>query len=76
MYELKATVPPGYSGGVVLSVPGSDRDNQGNATRQGTSAVRAITDYSDVNKTSYVIPAARVQNMLDEYHAEQAKDKK
>jgi len=76
MYKLHSAVPPGYSGGVVLSVPGSDRDSAGNVTRQGTSAVRAITDYSDTDKTAYVIPAARVQSMLNDYYADQTKSKK
>jgi S1-C subfamily serine protease len=72
MYELNSTVPRGYSGGVVLSVPGSDRDTDGNVIRQGTFAVRAVTDYSDRLHKAWVIPAARVQSLVDQYRREQA----
>lgn len=71
MYQLDATVPQGYSGGVVLSVPGSARNGNG-VERLGTSAIRGITTYSDLTNKSYIIPAARVQFMLDEYRKEQA----
>lgn len=71
MYELAGTVPKGYSGGVVLSVPGSERTANG-VQRTGTSAIRGITDYSNLTNTSYIIPAARVQFMLNEYRKEQA----
>ena len=71
MYEMAATVPQGYSGGVVLSVPGSQRTANG-VERTGTSAIRGITDYSNLTHKAYVIPAARVQFMLDEYRKEQA----
>lgn len=70
MYELDATVPKGYSGGVVLSVPGSQRTSTG-VERTGSSAIRGITTYSDLSQKAYVIPAARVQFMLDEYRKEQ-----
>ena len=72
MYKLESTVPHGYSGGVVLSVPGSER-RDGKIHRTGTSAIRAITDYSDTNKTAYVIPAARVQELVDQYRKQQGK---
>ncbi len=71
IYELEATVPHGYSGGVVLSVPGSEKTSDG-ITRAGTSAIRGITVYSNLDNKSYVIPAARVQFLLDEYRKEQA----
>jgi hypothetical protein len=72
MYELNSLVPHGYSGGVVLSVPGSDQDGYGNVTRQGTSAIRAITDYSDTSHKAWVIPAARAQSLINDYRREQA----
>lgn len=76
VYELEATVPHGYSGGVVLSVPGSDKNDKG-VTRVGTSAIRGITVYSNLDRKSYIIPAARVQFLLDEYRKEQtAKNQK
>lgn len=75
MFKLEATVPHGYSGGVVLSVPGSERRSDGQVHRLGTSAIRAITDYSDTDRTAYVIPAARVQELLDQYRRDQAKKK-
>lgn len=75
MFKLESTVPHGYSGGVVLSVPGSERRGDGSVHRLGTSAIRAITDYSDINRTAWVIPAARVQELLDEYKKEQSRKK-
>lgn len=75
MYQLDSTVPQGYSGGVVLSVPGSHRTANG-VMRDGTSAIRGITDYSNLSNKAYIIPAARVQFMLDEYRKEQAGKKK
>lgn len=71
IYEMEATVPHGYSGGVVLSVPGSERTGDG-ITRIGTSAIRGITVYSNLDNKSYIVPAARVQFLLDEYRKEQA----
>lgn len=75
MFKLESTVPHGYSGGVVLSVPGSERRGDGKVHRLGTSAIRAITDYSDIKRTAYVIPAARVQELVDEYRKEQRQKK-
>jgi len=71
MYQLDSVVPKGYSGGVVLSVPGSTPDARGHMTRLGTFSVRGITDYSDTTNKAWMIPAARVQFMLDEYRKEQ-----
>jgi S1-C subfamily serine protease len=71
MFQMDATVPQGYSGGVVLSIPGSQRTANG-VERTGTSAIRGITDYSNLTNSSYIIPAARVQFMLDEYRKEQS----
>ena len=71
MYSLSSVVPQGYSGGVVLSIPGSHRNATG-VQRDGTSAIRGITDYSNLTNKAYIIPAARVQFMLDEYRKEQA----
>jgi S1-C subfamily serine protease len=67
LYRLDdATVPHGYSGGVVLSVPGSTCTSEG-VTREGTSAIRGITGYSNFTNTSYIIPAATVQSVVNEY---------
>jgi S1-C subfamily serine protease len=75
MYRMDSVVPHGYSGGVVLSVPGSERTDTG-VERLGTSAIRGITDYSNLTNKAYFIPAARVQFMLDEYRKEQVKSGK
>jgi hypothetical protein len=72
IYKGQAIAPHGYSGGVVLSVPGSDKVFNGGVHRTGTSAIRGITVYSDLEHTSYFIPAARGQYMLDEYRKQQA----
>lgn len=76
MYRMDATIPHGYSGGVLLSVPGSEREGNGEVQRTGTSAIRGITDYSNLDHKAYVIPAARVQFLMDEYRKEQAAQKK
>ncbi|MBN8662009.1 MAG: trypsin-like peptidase domain-containing protein [Candidatus Obscuribacter phosphatis] len=71
LFKVEAPIPRGYSGGVILSVPGSQKDVMtGRVTMNGESAVRGVTVYSDTNKTAYVIPAARVQFLLDEYRKE------
>lgn len=73
VFQLGATVPHGYSGGVLLSLPGSDKDSNGVVHRNGTSAIRGVTVYSDLDHKSYIIPAARVQFMLDQYLKERDK---
>ena len=75
LYEIGGAVPKGYSGGVLLSVPGSARTADG-VERLGTSAIRGITTYSNLSEKAYVVPAARVQFMLDEYKKEKALIKK
>jgi len=79
MYKLdtpEGGVPHGYSGGVVLSVPGSERDADRNIHRLGPSAVRAITDYSDLTHEAWVIPAPTVQSVINAYREEQAAARK
>jgi S1-C subfamily serine protease len=76
MLQTDATIPHGYSGGVLLSVPGSEKDSNGHVERLGTSAIRGITDYSNLEHKAYVIPADRVQHLLDEYRKEQAQKAK
>lgn len=73
LFQLDASVPHGYSGGVLLSLPGSEPDSKGVVHRTGTSAIRGVTVYSNLDNKSYIIPAARVQFMLDQYLKEQKK---
>lgn len=75
LFELESTAPQGYSGGVVLSVPGSEQNADGAVSRTGTSAIRGITTYSDLTRKTYIVPAARVQFMLDEYLKEKNQKK-